>query len=1661
MQGNVASRLGTLFFWPLALAALGGPAVAAAGDSALERGLLELTLDKTEYSVGEDAGILQVEVKLTGIPSDFVNVTFQTIANSTAQPGVHFQPVDVMLEFPPSSQNFQTQIVQIPILDNSVWQPDRFFQVWLLSPTGGASLGMPRQAVVTIEEDDPPPAILSLELSRIFINEDDDNLEVAIFRNGNFEIDTEVTLTTIQLPGGAVAGQDYVEVHETVFFKAGDQGKIVLIPLIDDNTPEDDEDFRIGLVNPGPGAALDTPIQALVTIIDDDMQPSVVALGAPQFIADEGQEEAAIPVVRQGDASGPAEVTLATVAIAGGAEPNVDFLTVNERVYFEPGDDQPRIVAIPIVDDSLSEGPESFGVRLTAQAGTILGAPGQAVVFIEDDDAPAGAFRFAQAAYETPEDIGQAFVEVVRVDGANGPASVLVSTRPRLGDASAGADFVAFQETLFFADGETGPVPVGVTIVDDSQTEDREAFEITLSNPDGAGLTQPSVAEVAIIDNDGDTGSFRFESDRYAVAENAGALTVAVGRVGGTDGEASVTLATAAADGAVAGEDYAPVQTVLHFAAGEAGPQTVDIPILDDNAFEGPEAFGLTLSQPVGAALGEPNAALAIIEDDETLSDQLAISWESPGQRVAEDDEGAKRAVAVTVAARLSAPAPQTVRAAYRIDGSAELGMDHDLEPGFVTFAQGATEAFVNFNVLGDTRAEPDELLVLTLEDTAGLRRAQPFVHAVVIEDNDASSQPDTRILSPGGSAAFAVGETVQFQAEVANAQANRQYQFRWEICGSTGDCGEQTGAQFSFAFQTPGLYVASCAAFDDAGNFDATPDQVFFRVEQNICPEAVIVSPAQDHIRVEVGETVRLVGEIRGSDQYPPIWSFAGDLDRVIHRGATFDFRPDRPGLYALAFRAEGAPKGKAFDTIQIQASRPGDMPSSVAIEQPADGARVNVGEPVQFIGAATQPAAKNDLQYAWFTGDGGRLEGLEPEPYTYQRPGRYRVTLAGFGPGGQRFLDAITLRVVDPDRAPAVNVNFPTNLQIQPGESIFFKSVVVDNRGRDNRDLRFQWRFSDGREFRSRTPGLVSFPDAGEVTVTLTATNVATGKTSDPITRIIAVRETADGDFEPNDTFGQAPDIGAGSYGNLILDDDSGTDVYKLTVDETGQRLVVEANADGPALVELFNAEQQKLGEGEFEGEFEAQLQNLPAGDYFLRFTQAPTSGKRRATLGYSFGLSVLNPALFLPEIQQNAQYATEVGLVNTVNDYAFVDAIAFDDDGNLLDSVQFELPPLGRSHQGVDALFADYANEIAWLQIDSDQNLIGYTRVESRDAKEVYGVSASFKLSSELFVPHIADQFEQWFTRASVINGIDSSSVSKIVTPTQEYNLQLGKAFLRDNFDFLERFGGSHPSGKLWAKLTESNAQPALAGAEVFGTTSEASRMTAGLSLEDIRRDNPNFTYVGKNLYFTHVARNTDLFWTGLALVNPNAVPVDVRIYGYGSDGQATSLVRTLEPNEKAVELAELFLDGIGSPADIDWIMVESDADVVGFELFGTHDQQRIAGLEAATALRTELCYPFLDVSADVAHGIAVVNVNDLEAELTFTLYDNDGSPLASVPRTLGARQKLSITVEDLFADADLPADRIPGWLACSSTRPIAGFELFLDLANNEQLGALVAQ
>jgi Metallo-peptidase family M12/Calx-beta domain/Domain of unknown function (DUF4214)/Reprolysin family propeptide len=109
----------------------------------------------------------------------------------------------------------------------------------------------------------------------------------------------------------------------------------------------------------------------------------------------------------------------------------------------------------------------------------------------------------------------------------------------------------------------------------------------------------------------------QFSAANFQVSEDAGSVTVTVTRAGDTSGAATVDYKTS--DGtATARTDYLATSGTLDFAAGESS-KTFSVLIVDDVYIESNETINLSLSNPIGAALGNQSTATVTIVDNDLV----------------------------------------------------------------------------------------------------------------------------------------------------------------------------------------------------------------------------------------------------------------------------------------------------------------------------------------------------------------------------------------------------------------------------------------------------------------------------------------------------------------------------------------------------------------------------------------------------------------------------------------------------------------------------------------------------------------------------------------------------------------------------------------------------------------------------------------------------------------------------------------------------------------------------------------------------------------------------------------------------------------------------------------------------------------------------------
>lgn len=180
--------------------------------------------------------------------------------------------------------------------------------------------------------------------------------------------------------GTALAGADYEARNGTLSFGSGVTMRTIDIPIINDLMVEGVEHFRVDLGNPS-GAVIGAIGSTTVTIVDDD---SMVEFESPVASVTEALGSVTVWVRRIGNTPGAASVRFATsdgTAVAPG-----DYAARSGTLHWATGDDAPKSITVPIVDDTQHETPETFRIQLSQPSGTTLGPIASVTVSITDND---------------------------------------------------------------------------------------------------------------------------------------------------------------------------------------------------------------------------------------------------------------------------------------------------------------------------------------------------------------------------------------------------------------------------------------------------------------------------------------------------------------------------------------------------------------------------------------------------------------------------------------------------------------------------------------------------------------------------------------------------------------------------------------------------------------------------------------------------------------------------------------------------------------------------------------------------------------------------------------------------------------------------------------------------------------------------------------------------------------------------------------------------------------------------------------------------------------------------------------------------------------------------------------------------------------------------
>ena len=262
---------------------------------------------------------------------------------------------------------------------------------------------------------------------------------------------------------------------------------------------------------------------------------------------------------------------------------------------------------------------------------------------------------------------------------------------------------------------------------------------------------------------------------------NSGTTSAVFTVVANATSSRPMSVGFATSDGtAVAPGDYVATTGTVTIPVGST-TATFAVSVVGDTLYEHDEAFKVTLSKPVNAALGTRSATGTILNDD-------AEPVVSVG--AASVPEGNSGTTPMVFTVTLSAVSGFAVKVAFRTsDGTAKAPADYTATVGTVSIAAGSTSATFSVPVVGDLLYEGNETLTATLAKAVNAKLGTSVGAGTIVDDDaepvvsiGAASVPEGNsgttplVFTASASALSGLPITLKYKTSDGSAKAPNDY---------------------------------------------------------------------------------------------------------------------------------------------------------------------------------------------------------------------------------------------------------------------------------------------------------------------------------------------------------------------------------------------------------------------------------------------------------------------------------------------------------------------------------------------------------------------------------------------------------------------------------------------------------------------------------------------------------------------------------------------------------------------------------------------------------------------------------------------------------------------------------------------------------------------
>lgn len=417
----------------------------------------------------------------------------------------------------------------------------------------------------------------------------------------------------------------------------------------------------------------------------------------------------------------------------------------------------------------------------------------------------------------------------------------------------------------------------------------------------------------------------------------------------------------------------------------------------------------------------------------------------------------------------------------------------------------------------------------------------------------------------------------------------------------------------------------------------------------------------------------------------------------------------------------------------------------------------------------------------------------------------------------------------------------------------------------------------------------------------------------------------------------------------------------------------------------------------------------------------------------------------SIVFPELRSGQGWASRLGVVNGGVEQVGIAYSLYEGSQRIGEPRNFSLAPAASLVLEPAVLASGRGWAFVEILQGPAETLGGYCVLRSLDGEELIALEAVANAITPLWVPHVAAD-PSFFTHSSLVH-LGSEDRPFAFSSGASHSLGSFASGEGRAWDYRDLMGGTI-SGPGWGKLIPANGYSAAAAVEIFGRVQ--SRQTVGVPLDD---------QISATLFFPHLARDTQQFWTGVVLINPNDEQQNVVFEVFNEAGQRLAGIPPLllQGQEKKTFLVDKQRQDFGGGAS--WLRVKGSEGLLGYMLFGSYvPDDRFAGFQSVKQASRVLCFPYIESAFQGGGytGIALVNPNESALAATLEWVDGAGNikQTLDLQSELAAGQKFTGLVDVLFTGPFAIDDKI----VVRASQPVVGFELIGQ--GTKQLGGMLA-